>query len=170
MRLTDGTNRLIEFTDGVLEVLPMPTPKHQAILRFLLFALAAFLHPRGGTVFFAALRMLIRPGKYREPDLLAVLDAADPRIGTAFWRGADLVMEVVSPDNPERDLVVKRADYAEGGIPEYWIVNPLDATITVLCLTEAGYTEHGLFHRGETATSALLPDFAVAVDAALDAK
>ena len=114
--------------------------------------------------------MQIRPGKYREPDLLAVLDATDPRIGDAFWRGADLVMEIVSPDQPERDLVVKRADYAEGGIPEYWIVNPLDETITVLRLTDIGYTEYGIFGRGATATSALLPAFAVAVDAVLDAK
>lgn len=154
----------------MLEVLPGPTYNHQRILRFLLFALAAFLHPRDGTVFFAALRVQIRPGKYREPDLLALLDAADPRVGDAFWSGADLVMEVVSPDKPERDLVVKRADYAEGGIPEYWIVNPLDATITVLRLTTTGYTEHGIFGRGATATSALLPDFAVAVDSVLDAK
>ncbi len=170
IRLTDGTNRLIELTDGVLEVLPMPTDKHQRILRLLFLALLAFLQPRGGDVLFAALRVQIRPGKYREPDLLAVLDATDPRIGDSFWRGADLVMEVVSPDKPERDLVVKRADYAEGGIPEYWIVNPLDETITVLRLTATGYAEHGRFPRGATATSALLPDFAVAVDSVLDAK
>jgi hypothetical protein len=31
---------------------------------------------------------------------------------------------VVSADKPERDLVEKRGDYAEAGIPEYWIVNP----------------------------------------------
>ena len=32
--------------------------------------------------------------------------------------------EVVSPDRPERDLVDKRIDYAEAGIPEYWVVDP----------------------------------------------
>ena len=30
---------------------------------------------------------------------------------------ADLDMEVVSPDNPDRDIVDKRTDYAEAGIP-----------------------------------------------------
>ena len=31
LKLTDQTNRLIEYTDGVIEVLPMPTKYHQAI-------------------------------------------------------------------------------------------------------------------------------------------
>ena len=34
-----------------------------------------------------------------------------------FWLGADVVVGVVSPDDPGRDLVVKRADYAEAAIP-----------------------------------------------------
>jgi Uma2 family endonuclease len=55
-----------------------------------------------------------------------LLDVNDPRNQNAFWLGADLVVEIVSPDDVERDIVIKRADYAEAGIPEYWIVNPLD--------------------------------------------
>lgn len=39
--LTDRTNRLVELADGVVEVLPMPTDKHQAILQYLLYALHA---------------------------------------------------------------------------------------------------------------------------------
>ena len=77
--------------------------------------------------------------------------------------------EIVSPDDPERDLRVKRADYAEAGIPEYWIVNPADETITVLKLDGDAYAEHGTFRRGESATSALLAGFAVRVDAVFDA-
>jgi len=47
LRLTDQTNHLIEFTDGYVEVLPMPTRKHQAISRFLFLAFLAFVQPRG---------------------------------------------------------------------------------------------------------------------------
>ena len=36
--LTDHRNRLVEFTDGFLEVLPMPTDKHQSVLEFLFLA------------------------------------------------------------------------------------------------------------------------------------
>src|SRR5438477_12508337 len=75
LRLTDRTNRLIEFVNGSIEVLPMPTDKHQDIVQFFLFALSAFLIPRGGKVQIAALRLILPEGTYREPDLLVLLDA-----------------------------------------------------------------------------------------------
>jgi Uma2 family endonuclease len=169
-RLTDQTNRFIEFTDGFIEVLPMPTRKHQAISRLLFLALLTLVQPRGGTVFYAPLRVQIRPGKYREPDLLLLLDVDDPRNQDACWLGADLVIEIVSPDDTTRDTHVKRADYAEAGIPEYWIVNPIEDAITVLRLVGPQYSEHGIFRRGDTAASALLTGFAVPVADVLDAK
>ncbi|HEX5506159.1 MAG TPA: Uma2 family endonuclease [Thermomicrobiales bacterium] len=166
--LTDETNRLIEFTDGFIEVLPMPTDKHQRILKYLFLAFHAFVQPRG-VVQFAALRVRIRADAFREPDLLLLLDARDPRRENRYWTGADLVLEVVSPDKPARDLVEKRGDYARAGIPEYWIVDPQAETITVLRLDGGRYVEHGVFGRGARATSALLAGFAVAIDAVLDA-
>jgi Uma2 family endonuclease len=170
LKLTEQTNHLIEFTDGMIEVLPMPTHRHQVILAFLYELFAAIVRPRGGKVLFAALRMQIRPGKYREPDLLLLLDAKDPRKQEAYWLGADLVVEIVSPDDPERDMVVKRVDYAEAGIPEYWIVNPLDETVAVLYLAGDQYEEHGVFRRGEQASSRLIGGLAVDVDAIFDAE
>ncbi len=132
--LTDHRNRLVEFTDGFLEVLPMPTDKHQGILGFLYLAFFNFIEPQGGKVRFSPLRLRVRPGKFREPDLLLLLSAVDSRRQNRFWLGADLALEVVSEEKPERDLVEKRGDYAEGRVPEYWIVNPQTETISVLRL------------------------------------
>jgi Uma2 family endonuclease len=170
LRLTDQTNRFIEFTEGSVEVLPMPTRKHQAISRFLFLAFLACVQRLGGTVFYAPLRVRVAPGRFREPDLVLLLDVNDPRNQNAFWLGADLVVEIVSPDYVERDTVLKRADYAEAGIPEYWIVNPDEETITVLKLSDGVYTAHGVFGRGETAASVLLTGFTVSVDAVCDAE
>jgi len=164
LKLSNQTNRLIEFTDGVIEVLPMPTKYHQAISKLLFLALLAFVQRLGGDVFYAPLRIEVRPGKFREPDLLLVLDKNDPRAQDEFWRGADLVVEIVSPDRPQRDIEEKPRDYAEAGIPEYWIVNPLNHTITVLVLDGPGYREHGVFGAGQQAGSQLLAGFAVSVD------
>lgn len=168
LTMTDHSRRLLEYTDGVIEVLPMPTDRHQVILRYLLFAFFTFTDPHGGIVLCAPLRLQIRPGKFREPDLLVLRDAHDPRRQNAYWLGADLVVEIVSPDSPERDTRDKRADYAEAHIPEYWIVNPDDETIAVLRLEGDRYVEHGVFRPGEHATSALLPGLAVAVSAVFE--
>ena len=166
--LTDYSRRLIEFTDGYIEELPIPTSTHQTILAFLYDLFHDYLKPRGGIALISALRMRIREGKFREPDILLLRRRSDPRYQDRYWLGADLVAEVVSPDDPDRDLVEKRADYAEGGIPEYWIVDPRDETITVLTLEGDSYVEHGVFRRGETATSALLEEFATSVAAVFD--
>jgi Uma2 family endonuclease len=167
--LTDHRNRLVEFTDGFLEILPIPTDKHQVILGFLYQAFLGFIDPRGGKVRIAPLRLQIRPGKFREPDLLLLLTAADPRRQNRFWLGADLALEVVSGEKPDRDLVDKRGNYAEGRVPEYWLVNPQTATITALRMRADVYEEAGIFRRGESAASTLLAGFSVAVSAVFDA-
>lgn len=170
LKLSDQSNHLIEFTDGHIEVLPMPTDSHQAISQFIFLALLACIQRIGGKVQFAPLRLRIREGKQREPDILLVRDKNDPRRQNRYWLGADLVVEVVSPDDPERDTVEKVADYAEAGIPEYWIVNPIDETITVFTLAGETYATHGVFRRGDVATSLLLTDFEILVDSVLDAQ
>jgi Uma2 family endonuclease len=168
--LTDHTRGMVEFTDGHVEVLPMPTDEHQRIVLFLYRALYAFLAARGlGIVLVAPLRLRLRTGRYREPDLLLLLSANDPRRSNRYWTGADLVLEVVSPDDPQRDLVRKRREYARAGVPEYWIVNPASEQILVLRLAGTAYVEHGVFTRGTQANSALLEGFTVAVAAVLDA-
>jgi Uma2 family endonuclease len=166
--LTDHTTRLVELTDGVLELLPTPTDKHQSILEFLFLLFHGVLTPLGGKVHLAPLRLRLRAGKFREPDLLLLLDAKDPRRENRFWTGADLVLEVVSKDNPERDLVQKRDDYARAKIPEYWIVNPLTETILVFHLKSKKYQQSGSYPRGTRAASRIL-DVAVSVDEVFDA-
>jgi Uma2 family endonuclease len=139
------------------------TPPRQAS-RLLFLALLAFAERIGGDVFYAPLRVQVRPGKFRERDLLLVLDKDDPRAQDEFWLGTDRVMEIVSPDTPARDPQEKPRDYAEANIPENWIVNPLDATITVLVLQGDAYTTAGVFQRRDRAKSRLLDGFSVSVD------
>jgi len=165
-------NILIEFSDGRAEVLPMPTTSHQMILAFLYGKLAAFVAARNlGTVLFSALRIRLKEGKYREPDLVFMKAENSGRMGEVYWDGADLVLEIVS-ENRDHDLITKRREYAEAGISEYWIVDPREGRITVLRL-EAGsnvYAEFGSFERGSIARSAMLDGFKVDVTVALTTK
>ena len=167
--LTDRSRHPVELTDGYLEILPMPTRGHQRILAFLYSAFQAFLQPIGGEALFAPLRLRIRAGKFREPDLLVMRHARDARSGDRFSTGADVLVEVVSPDNPERDIVHKRRDYAEAAIAEYWIVDPRTESITVLKLGEAGYVEDGVYGREDRASSRELSGFSVDVGSVFNA-
>ncbi|HMN30362.1 MAG TPA: Uma2 family endonuclease [Caldilineaceae bacterium] len=164
------TNHLIELIDGRLEFLSMPTQSHQLVLLFLYRILWAYVTERNlGIVLAAPMRIRIRPRKYREPDVLFISHEHAHLRGEQFWQGADLVMEIVSPDDPDRDYVQKRADYARLGVAEYWIVDPLRQLITVLALTSQEYTLFGEFTPGMRAASTLLTGFSVAVEEVLAA-
>ena len=99
----DG-NHLVEFSNGFLDVLPMPTTTHQRI-RLLssadsspAFVDAATL----GDVLLAPLRVRLWREKFREPDVVFMRKEHADRIGDEFWKGADLVMEVVSGEGKDR--------------------------------------------------------------------
>ena len=161
------TNRLIEFSDGMLEFLPMVTPLHQDLMMFLRDHLVTATQGRySGRVYVAPLRVKVRSGRYREPDVIFakpehVPDRRRPLVG------AELVIEIVSgtASDRHRDFVTKREDYAASGIGEYWIVDPDLETITVLTLPQdaTAYSVHGRFHNGQVANSALFPEFTIDV-------
>lgn len=159
------TNRLVEYTDGRLEFLPMPIVLHQCILMYLLKALDTFAGSKLGLVLPAGVVVQVGPGKFREPDVVFMRNEHRDRMGKKYWKGADLVMEVVSDDakSRRRDLIDKRREYARAGIPEYWIVDPKKKQITVLRLEGKKYAVHGTFKTGRTAQSHLLPGFTVDV-------
>ena len=160
------TNRLVELVDGRLEVLPMPTILHQLIVGFLYQVLQAYSEATSqGLVLFAPLPVRLCSGRYREPDIVYLCPERAKR-SDRYPQGADLVMEVLSEseEDRERDLRVKRDEYAAAGIAEYWIVDPQMQQITVLALEGGCYQVHGTFQRGMTATSKSLAGFEVAVE------
>lgn len=164
------TNSRIELSDGQVEATIVPTERHELIVEFLYWALKSFVDPRHlGKVLFPGTNVRLWPGKIRRPDINFMFAIHEHRRLNPYWEGADLVMEVVSPDDPSRDKVRKRSEYAQAGIPEYWIVDPRDETIAVLTLEGKTYREYGVFRRGESATSVLLNGFAVEVTRVFDA-
>jgi Uma2 family endonuclease len=158
------TERRVEYVDGCLEFLPAPTRLHQWIAGFLYRLLfSAIADHDFGCVYPAGYRVQV-PERFREPDVVCILNRNAAK-SYEQYAAADLVVEVVSPDDPDRDQVDKRAEYAAAGIPEYWIADPRDNTLTIFTLDDGAteYRQAGRWGVGETAASVLLEGLTVEV-------
>ncbi len=74
-----------------------------------------------------------------------------------------LIVEVVSESTKGTDYRAKRAEYSVLDIPEYWIVDPLSAKVTVLILTE-GWYDATEFSRSDSVQSPTFPELELTVD------
>ena len=57
----------------------------------------------------------------------------------------DLVVEVLSPSTMRNDRGHKKDAYAQCGVQEYWIVNPVDKSVESYCLDGAVYVLHDVY-------------------------
>jgi Uma2 family endonuclease len=142
-----------ELQEGRLLMSPSPTPEHNIASLELALQLRAQLPdellviqdvdvdlqlgPRGG------------PGFSRRPDLVIVERAARKRVkdegGMLRASEVRVAVEIVSPGSHRTDYVIKREEYAEAGIPHYWIVDLAEPVSLVDChlAGEFGYQEAG---------------------------
>jgi Uma2 family endonuclease len=117
--------RQSEWVDGeVIEFMPTKA-RHADLVSFLVRLISYFVDIRQlGRVYTATFGMRVRAGgPWREPDLMFIATEHLDRITPDRIEGpVDLVVEVVSDDSVTRDRREKPREYAEVGVPEYWIV------------------------------------------------
>lgn len=164
--LDQSGSKGFELVQGKIEVLPVPTRIHQLLGGYLFAALYQFVGANGlGEAHFSGLRLRIRPGQIREPDVLFLSTERMHLAKNNAFDGADLCVAIVSgtPDDRKRDYVDKLADYASRGVAEYWIVDPEKRCVVINRLEGDRYAEHATCREGNTAESVLLKGFAVEV-------
>jgi Uma2 family endonuclease len=131
-----------EWVDGeVLELSPASL-RHQLLSGFLSSLLRHFVEARRlGVVLSAPFQMKTAPAlPGREPDLIFVSEEHRDRLQENHLAGpADLVVEVISPDSVTRDRVDKFREYAQGGVREYWLIDPLKRQADFLFLEGNAY-------------------------------
>lgn len=158
-------NRILELSEGRLVIHDMPKPKHQRIVRNLSRQLESWAEQHGaGERLFARMPVRLWPGKFREPDVVFYLAEHVDRIGEDYGEVPDLVVEVLSPTTAQLDREEKSSEYAQAGIPEYWIIDPDGRTVEVFVLQDDQYALQGRPRPGQAVRSTLLPDFEVTVD------
>lgn len=117
-----------EWKSGkVVKVSPVSL-SHTLLTKYLLVLLETYLtRQKLGTVILAPFAMkLPNTQAWREPDLQIVLNTNAGNLRDTFMDGpADVCIEIVSKESIERDHGEKFAEYEQGGVQEYWIIDPI---------------------------------------------
>ncbi|MEP7290634.1 MAG: Uma2 family endonuclease [Chloroflexota bacterium] len=117
-----------EWVEGVV-IKMAGSLKHNDLIAYMRQLLMAYfeLLPIGRTISQPfVMRLPAFPKRRREPDLLIVLKSNPNKILDTYLDGAaDICIEIVSEESVERDHGDKFHEYEKGGVPEYWILDPL---------------------------------------------
>ena len=119
-----------EIIEGVLYEMPSANWEHGEIIMNLIWLLHPLARRIGAYLHTAPQDVFLPDADPVQPDLFLLLEDQQ---GLITKRGVEgppaLVIEVLSPSNPEHDRIRKRALYARGEVREYWIVSPEAATV-----------------------------------------
>lgn len=156
-----------EYAEGVVIKMSPVTDAHDRITYLLRQMMAAYLELRPiGQVRSApfTLKLPIDSKRWREPDVMLILNSNDGDLQATFFHGApDIVIEVVSPESVRRDYAEKLIEYERSGAREYWLIDPERQNAQFYRLSEHGkYRAESLNADGEY-ESAVLPQLRIPV-------
>jgi Uma2 family endonuclease len=170
----DGTDKRYELFNGELIELPPESGENSGILSFVHFQLVLLmghLRVRWGV----ELEVWGEPSN-RYPDLTVIREEHVQQLRSRntirlSMEPPLLVIEAVSPGeiNRERDYVAKRKQYQERDIPEYWLIDRVQQTVTVLELTGGIYQELGVFSGSDPIQSSVISGLQMTAGQVLEA-
>lgn len=131
-----------ELIDGQIYNMSAPNRIHQEILSALHIRIGNYIYAKGGSckIYPApfAVKLFKDSKTIVEPDISVICDHS--KLTDQGCTGApDWIIEIISPSNPGHDYVRKLNLYADAGVREYWIVDPLDKTVSVYRLEEGNF-------------------------------
>jgi Uma2 family endonuclease len=145
-----------ELIFGRFYVSPSPLVLHQFVVLLLSRLLDQIANANGGLALPAPLDVHLADHSVVQPDVLYI-SAAKLGIAQRWVEGApDLLVEVLSPGTARRDRGEKLALYAESGIREYWIVDPVERQIEFLVNEDGRFVV--VLSEGEEYRSRVLPE------------
>lgn len=137
----------VECSEGILAVTPKPYPQHQLAAGTLMAVLNAQLPQSLTALPEVDVLLTEEPLTVRAPDI--VVTTTDVVTRNPARLGSDdvlLAVEIMSLGSRRTDRVTKFSEYAEAGIPDYWIIDLETPSLTCYQLSEAGtYQPNGEF-------------------------
>lgn len=131
-----------ELIDGQIYYQAAPSRAHQEILSFLHVEIANYIRSKSGTCKIYPAPFAVKLYEDRktivEPDISIICDHS--KLTDRGCTGApDWIIEIISPSTSSHDYIRKLNLYADSGVREYWIVNPIKETVFVYHLEETKF-------------------------------
>jgi Uma2 family endonuclease len=150
----DGGNPHVEWVKGEVVTMAPVSNEHSAEQVFLLKILGSYVDAyQLGELRVEPFQMKTGPDlPGRAPDILFVAKKNVARLKKNHLEGpADLVVEIISPGSQSIDRGDKYYEYEEGGVREYWLIDPLRKKAEFYLLGRDGQyrlapTEDDTFH------------------------
>lgn len=132
-----------ELIDGrLIYNMAAPTSTHQFILSELFATIHSYIKSKGGKCRVVPAPFAVKLKEDRntivEPDI-SVICNPDNITKRGYTGAPDWIIEIVSPSNSFHDYITKLNLYADTGVREYWIVDPMKRKIIVYHLTEPDF-------------------------------
>ena len=114
------------------EMFAGPTAEHQSVVVGLSYEFVSYIRRNKGRCrsFVSPLDVVLNDYTVFQPDVFIVCDPGKIK-GNKVEGAPDLVVEVLSPGSKKRDIVDKYNAYSNGGVREYWIVDPIKKVTVV---------------------------------------
>jgi Uma2 family endonuclease len=148
-----------ELIHGEVHLTPAPTTWHQLALENLSHSLGTYIREKGvGRIAYAPLDVRLGRDTSLQPDLIFVSTSRTGIIQENLIAGApDLVVEILSASTAAHDRATKLPVYAEGGVPEVWLIDSQAKTVEVLKLQGKKYFVDTTLAGDQILTSNLFP-------------
>lgn len=155
--LEEYTDVHAEWINGKVLVMSPASDRHQDIVDFFTALLRIFVeHHQMGWVRSAPFQMKLPFAAGREPDILFLAQERLHRLQANHLDGpADLAVEVISPESVARDRGEKFSEYEQGGVTEYWLLDPLRKRAEVYQLIDGRYQLLGADRDGRIHSNAV---------------
>lgn len=131
-----------ELIEGQIYYQAAPSRIHQKILNFLNTEINIYIRSKKGSceVYPApfAVKLFKNSKTIVEPDISVICDK-DKLTDRGCTGAPDWIIEIISPCNSGDDYIRKLNLYANAGVREYWIVDPIKKRILVYHLEESKF-------------------------------
>ena len=152
-----------ELIHGRFYLSPSPVRLHQFLVTQLWQILQAVAGERGGQALVAPMDVHLADHTVAQPDVLYVSPERQEILQDWIEGAPDLVVEVLSPSTARMDRLLKLNRYAQGGVREYWLVDPALRTIEFLVHNGERFAVHP--RGGGRWTSPAVPGVELDIDA-----